>query len=229
MSDWMPNTREKVLAMCHDWLEEMPKHMDDWNIKKDVQEKLQALHDEALRLLTIVNGSAVATEKDKSDLRLAMKAVEAYMREVKNAYFLEPPLTESDFITLKLRTPDDILTPGGIPEAILFAEISKIKYEKNAHNREELGEGTLAIKANYVGDKQKEPNNRQICLQYTITPEGEAPPEDISLWPGLEIMTGHKTTLRLGKNAKGDLHCVLRAMNGKHFGDYGPITKKKIS
>jgi hypothetical protein len=216
--------------MCIAWLGVFPGKMDKWNIRKETPEKLQALLTEAQRLFDIVKAANGGTDEDKSNLKLAVKALKEFMRVIKKDTLHEPTLNETDFIMLKLKAPDNHPTPSGVPLATAFATITKIGRDEKTHEKIQLGEGSMAIETSFVNAEQKEPHNRQYCLQYTVLAAGIQPPTDFGEWKGLEIMTSRHHILHLGSVPEGSvLHCVMRVMNGKLMGDYGPVRKMVIS
>jgi hypothetical protein len=228
--NWLPNEREKVLEMCKAWLDKIVTKVDVWNIRKGTPEKLQTLFDAATASL------AVITKKgDKSPNKVAkshedFEALINFMQEIKMDAFHGPLLLEEDYADLMLKMHDDHPTPSGIPLASAYPEIGKKYRDKVTKSEAELGVGVMMIKAVYVGNKrQAEPQNRQFCFQYIILPQGELPPEDFELWPGMVIMTKHRHTLDT-KVTMGTLHGVIRVMNGEIFGAYsGPVMHKNIS
>ncbi|MDR2784218.1 MAG: hypothetical protein LBB48_10370, partial [Treponema sp.] len=93
-----------------------------WNIPAAVAEKLAALAGGAETALDAAKNETTRTPVATARRREAFNALAAEMRDVKKRYFLEPPLTDADIVSLGLKPHDATLTPAGKPAAQVMAE-----------------------------------------------------------------------------------------------------------
>jgi hypothetical protein len=86
------------------------------------------------------------------------------MRDIKRRYFLEPPLTDADLISLGLKPRDTIHTVSGTPTAQVTVETYLV-------GRHELG-----VKLVYVTGNPADPANKGYRIWYSVAAPGEPPP-----------------------------------------------------
>jgi hypothetical protein len=228
--DWLAISREDKLAMAKKWIGQFRAHEKDWSIPTTVPTNLELLMQTAATKLELLKNEDTSTPTVVKQCRKAFVALTKALREDKVMYIHTPPLEDENYTSLGLKIPDRHPTPGVVPLEVAYAVISKLGRKEVSHATIQLAKGSMAIETLYLKADDEETQNRQICLQYIVLAAGIEPPEDYNEWPGLEIMTGHHTILKLGNLANGKtLHCVLRVMNGKLFGEYGPVTKETIS
>jgi hypothetical protein len=122
--DWMPGPRSDILSMCGNWITYMTSdRRTAWGVPAAQFSELGTLFGAAQELLQKAKNTAERTSVITGLLRTAFDALEAKMRFFKNHYFLMPPLSEADILSLGLAIHDPhhtpIPPPGGTPRAVL--------------------------------------------------------------------------------------------------------------
>jgi hypothetical protein len=128
-----------------------------WNIPAAGAKKLATLTGAAKNETT---RTPVATARRRE----AFNALIAEMRDVKKRYFLEPPLTDADIVSLGLKPHDPTSTPSGKPAAQVMAETYLV-------GRHELG-----VRLIYVTGSEADPANKGYRIWYSIAGRDETPP-----------------------------------------------------
>jgi hypothetical protein len=95
-----------------------------WNIPVPDKTELQGLTGEAQILLEQAQSSA-RTPVITADCKAAFEALTSKMRFIKGRYFLVPPLTNADIISLELQPKDSTRTPVPPPVAQAEADITR--------------------------------------------------------------------------------------------------------
>jgi hypothetical protein len=122
-TDWMPGRRADIITMAKVWNTVIYRNAKKWNIPDEVLTELERLTEEAQDALgdaMSANRNAVITAK----CTMAFDALTAKMRFIKDRYFKEPPLRESDFIELLLKPKDKTPTPVPVPTAQAEADVT---------------------------------------------------------------------------------------------------------
>jgi hypothetical protein len=122
--DWLPSPRADQLAMAQDWLNIIAQTTPPWGIPSTEVSALANLKESAVELLEIAMSSD-RTETITAECKAAFEALTDKMRSIKNHYFLKPPLTDVDFISLKLKPKDSGRTPIPAPTDQAEADISR--------------------------------------------------------------------------------------------------------
>jgi hypothetical protein len=123
-SNWLPGRRENQLAMAKNWLAVLATQASAWNVPSTEVSELQTLTaaaDAALAAAQSSERTAVVTANCKA----AFDALIAKMRFIKSRYFLSPPLTDADTISLELKPKDTTHTPVPPPTAQAEADITR--------------------------------------------------------------------------------------------------------
>jgi hypothetical protein len=103
----------------------------------------------------------VCAVKKTARCKEAFDALAAFMRDFKRRYFLSPPLTEADYVSLGL---NNTSTPSGPPTA-------QVRVETFLVGRHELG-----IKLIYVSGSPGDPANKGFRVWYGVVAPGKTPP-----------------------------------------------------
>jgi len=111
-SDWLPGSKTEMIAMANNWLAKLAVKKQDWGVPDAAVANL-AQKTEALAAL-IATPAAERTHTINAQIKAAKKALADVMRDIKRRYFLVPPLTDADLVSLDL-TPKDT-TPTTIPK-----------------------------------------------------------------------------------------------------------------
>jgi hypothetical protein len=109
--------------MAKNWYGVLNRNAQRWGIPNGVETELESLTGAARDVLADAMSSdrtATVTARCKE----AFEALVAYMRDTKKRYFLEPPLTDSDLVSLGLNPPDAAPTAIPPPSAQVEADIT---------------------------------------------------------------------------------------------------------
>jgi hypothetical protein len=123
-NDWLPGRRELQLAMARRWHDIIQMKATAWNIPPGEVTALDDLTSTAAACLQVAQSTdrtAVTTAQCKE----AFDALVAKMRFLKSHYFLTPPLTKEDYVSLELKPHDTTPTPVPTPTAQAEADISR--------------------------------------------------------------------------------------------------------
>jgi hypothetical protein len=82
-----------------------------WGIAGVALTELAELKDAAVAALSLVKDDSTRTRVTVAQCKAAFDALKAFMRDFKRRYFIKPPLTDADFISLGLRPPGSTRTP----------------------------------------------------------------------------------------------------------------------
>jgi hypothetical protein len=151
--------------MARDWNSVMTAQAAAWSIPADALTGLDALYQAADSALATAQNETTRTTVANAQCRAAFEAMAEKMRDVKRRYFLEPPLTDADLISLGLKPRDTIHTLSGTPTA-------QVTIETYLVGRHELG-----IKIVYVTGNPADAANKGYRIWYSVTGAGETPPE----------------------------------------------------
>ncbi|MDR2747948.1 MAG: hypothetical protein LBB77_10955 [Treponema sp.] len=163
-TDWLPGTREGQLSMARDWISVLGTKGMDWGIPADVGAALTTLADAAEGALTEAKTETSRTPVATAKCKAAFDALTDKMRDVKRRYFLVPPLTEADLVSLGLKFHDTTPTPAGAPTAQAVAETF-------LRGRHELG-----FRIVYVSGNPHDRANGGYRVWYDAIAQGETPP-----------------------------------------------------
>jgi hypothetical protein len=163
-TDWFPGTREKQLAMVRDWISVLGTKGTDWEVPTAIIAVLTTLADAAQAALTEAMTETSRTPVATAKCKAAFDALTDKMRDVKRRYFLVPPLTEADLISLGLKPHDSASTSTGAPTA-------QAAVETFLQGRHELG-----VKIVYVSGDPHDKANGGYRIWYSVSASGEAPP-----------------------------------------------------
>ena len=122
-TDWLPGKRGLQLAMAKTWVSVLEEMDEKWKIPAIEKTALR----ECLEYAEVLIARAMAQDRNPiitSRCNEAFKKFIREMRRIKNHYFLDPPLIESDFVSLGLRPRDTIKTPIPTPTGQAIAEVS---------------------------------------------------------------------------------------------------------
>jgi hypothetical protein len=164
-TDWFPATRDGQLAMAKEWITVLHTKGVQWDITDAAISELEDWTEDAGNALTAAKNEATRTPVTTARCRDAFKALENYMRDLKKRKFYVPPLTDAALISLGLHPRDPTPTPSGPPTA-------QVTIETFLKGRHELG-----VKIIYVTGSPADPANKGYRIWYSVTAQGEIPPE----------------------------------------------------
>jgi hypothetical protein len=114
--DWFPTTRAGILAMAIVWIAVCTVKRLLWGIAGVALTEFAELKDAAQAAFALVEDASTRTPVTVARCKAAFKALEDFMRDFKRRYFLCPPLTDEDLISLGLKPHDAHPTPVKPPE-----------------------------------------------------------------------------------------------------------------
>jgi hypothetical protein len=124
-SDWLPGRRENQIAMVRTWLLIIGNsNPPPWGIPQPEVADLNNLTGEAENALQEAQSSN-RTPVITAQCKAAFEALTEKMRFIKSRYFLSPPLSDADFISLELKPKDTTKTPVPPPTDQAEADISR--------------------------------------------------------------------------------------------------------
>jgi hypothetical protein len=124
-ADWLPTRRENQLTMAVNWVTVLGNQSGNpWNIPQPEQQALQELTSTAQIIFETAQSSA-RTAVITAECKAAFEALIEKMRFVKGRWFLVPPLTDADLISLELTPPDTTRTPVPPPVAQAEADLTR--------------------------------------------------------------------------------------------------------
>jgi hypothetical protein len=188
-----------------------------WSIPAAVLTGLGGQTQAAETALDTAQNETTRTPVANAQCRAAFDALAATMRDTKRRYFLEPPLTDADLISLGLKPRDTIQTMSGAPTA-------QVTIETYLVGRHELG-----IKIVYVTGNSADPANKGFRIWYAVTAPGEPPPAGPEALPH-SFYTKRKKDLiefEFGDSGKTAWFAVQIENEGKK-GPWGPMVSALI-
>ncbi|MDR2481185.1 MAG: hypothetical protein LBD07_02700 [Spirochaetaceae bacterium] len=165
ITDWLPHSRAGHLVMAKEWMAVLGGKISTWNIPSDVISDINALTQAAESAMGTAQTESTRTPVTTARCRAAFEALTIKMRDVKRRYFLEPPLTDADLISLGLKPHDSTHTPSGTPSA-------QAAVETFLTGRHELG-----IKLHYISGDPDDSANKGFRVWYSAIAHNETPPE----------------------------------------------------
>ena len=121
MGDWLPTSRIGRLAMCTDWLDVLVTggKAQIWNVPQSRITDMEAAKLDAQNALIVSQNEMTRTKVANAQCTAAFTVLKKLMRDTKHRYYISPPLTDADFVSLGLLVHDGIPTnvprPAGFP------------------------------------------------------------------------------------------------------------------
>ena len=216
-NDWLPNSRNGMLALADDWISVCAARQTGWNIPAPALTELTALRGSAATALETAKNETTRTPVATAQCKEAFDALTGFMRDFKRRYFLSPPLLDSDYISLGLKPHDTTPTPSGPPTA-------QVTVETYLQGRHELG-----VKMIYLTGNASDPANKGYRIWYSLVATGETPPAN----PG-DLRTSFFTKRKkdviefdFGDSGKTAYFAVQIENEGKK-GPWGPLVNALI-
>jgi hypothetical protein len=162
--DWLATSRVGQLSTAKDWVTVLGVNAAAWNVPANVLTELSALIQTADIALITAQTETSRTPVATAQCKAAFDALVEKMRDIKRRYFLTPPLTDVDYISLGLKPHDTIPTPSGSPTA-------QCAVDTYLTGRHELG-----VKIIYETGNPDDSANKGYRIWYTVLAPGETPP-----------------------------------------------------
>lgn len=227
-SDWYPGGRNAQLVMARTWVTVLRedtagagsaavKKYEAWGIPAAVFTEFVTLFAAAEETLRTAQEKETRTEVSNAACRAAFTAMGDSMRNIKRRWFLSPPLTEQDLISLGLRAHDKKPTPAGAPTARILPEVIR------------RGQASLTIRFEYVEGNAGDSANKARRLYYKVVPQGGEPPATPDDLPKSEPANRSTETIRFDYGDSGKLvYLAVQLENGKLKGPFGPMISAVI-
>jgi hypothetical protein len=151
--------------MAKDWAAVMATHTAAWGLTQEIVTAFNDRIQAAEAALDTAKNETTRTPVATAQCRTAFEALTDTMRDLKRRYFLSPPLTEADYVSLGLKPHDATPTPSGPPTA-------QVTVETYLTGRHELG-----IKIVYVSGNPHDSANKGFRIYHRVIAPGEPPPE----------------------------------------------------
>jgi hypothetical protein len=164
-TDWLPTSRDDILAMAMAWITVCTPKQSDWNILVTALTELANLRGFARNALEKAKNETTRTPVTNAQCKEAFDALIAFMRDFKRRYFLTPPLLDSDYISLGLKPHDTHPTPSPAPTAQVMVETYLV-------GRHELG-----VRIVYITGDPRDKANGGYRIWYSVVAPGETPPK----------------------------------------------------
>jgi hypothetical protein len=228
-TEWLPGRRENQLSMANNWLFIIGNsNPPPWGIPQPDVADLNNLTGEATTALTQAQSSN-RTPVITAECKAAFDALIAKMRYIKSHYFLTPPLTEADLVSLELKPKDTTHTPVPAPVNQPGIEITKwaphtLGFRRFTATDLGGGESDYGIRVYYalveigvVATTEKPSATRLTADVYIIS----APPQTPADLPNSFFTRRYNDLLELPPEASGK-SCYLAARFENSKGQSGP-------
>jgi hypothetical protein len=197
--------------MAGNWQTIITPKTTDWDIPSSVPVELGNAKTNAASAVALAEGPT-ATHAMVADAEAKMNALKENMRDLKRRYFLEPPLTVTDFVSLGLKRPDKTRTPIPVPGAAPILDQVKAL-------------GSYSVEIRYhdeaTPDSKARPYGYSGCvLNYAFA---AAPITDHALLTNSALMTANPFTLSCGPENEGKYFCCS-VQWGNEKGEKGPFS-----
>jgi hypothetical protein len=209
-TDWFPGRLDGKVAMAADWEGYLTtERAAAFGIPAAAITQLTTLRTTAAAKLAVTE-SAAKTPVAVEESRLAFKALEDFMRDMKRRYFLEPPLTDADLVGLGLKVPDRNPTPVPIPATRPMFVLRPGDSRQVIVEFKDEGSESKARPYGYSG----------AVIYYAVL---SAPPADQTALTRSLLATRTPYTLEFTEEDRGKVvYIALRWQNGR--GEKGPWT-----
>jgi hypothetical protein len=152
--------------MCRDWIDVLTNgnKASAWGAPDSRVTALEDAATAAEAALALAQNETTRTAVVNAQCRAAFHAMVELMQDTKRRYFLSPPLTEADYISLGLKPRDTTYTHSGAPTA-------QVKAEPFLAGRQQLG-----IRIEFTFGDPKDPANKGFRVYTVVRKPGESAP-----------------------------------------------------
>jgi hypothetical protein len=216
-TDWFPSARGSQLAMARNWAERLGVKKAEWGIPDAFVTGFTNQVNAAQAALDTAANEATRTTITNALCREAFKALEDTMRDAKRRYFLQPPLLDSDIISLELKPRDNHPTPTGSPAA-------QVTVETFLTGRHELG-----IRIVYITGSPDDPASKGCRIWYSVVAPGGTPPANPDDLRKSFYTKRRKDVIEFDFDASGSTcFMAVQVENDGKKGPWGPIISALI-
>ncbi|MDR3234300.1 MAG: hypothetical protein LBT46_11670 [Planctomycetaceae bacterium] len=229
-TNWLPGKREAQLAMVGNWTFVIGNtNPPPWGIPATDVSDLQNLYGEAITALQTAQNTEQRTPFVTAQCKAAFEALTAKMRYIKSRYFLTPPLTDPDLVSLELKPKDTTHTPIPVPVNQPGIEMTKwaphtLGFRRFTATNLGGGESDYGIRVYYalvapgaITTTEKPSATRLAAEVYILS----APPQTPADLPNSFFTRRYNDLLELPPEASGKT-CYLAARFENSKGQSGP-------
>jgi hypothetical protein len=215
--DWLPTTRAAILAMVIEWIAVCTPKKTAWGIPDSALTELAVRRQDAEAALNAVENENSRTSVVNARCKEAFAALTGYMRDFKRRYFLSPPLTDADFVSLGLKPYDRHPSPSRAPTA-------QVQVETYLVGRHELG-----VRIIFLTGSPEDPANKSFRIWYSVIAPGEPPPShprELREW-----FFTHRRKDLIGfafEDSGKRVYFAVQVENGNKKGPWGPMVSALI-
>jgi hypothetical protein len=203
--------------MADDWITVCTIKKTAWGIPDPALAELTARWDTARAALQTAKNETTRTPVATAQCKEAFDTLSDFMRDFKRRYFLSPPLTASDFVSLGLKPHDSKPTPSGAPTAQVTVETYLV-------GRHELG-----IRIVYVTGSPDDPANKGYRIWYSVVAPGEIPPANPEEMRKSFFTKRRKDLIEFEFGDSGKtVYFAVQVENGGKKGTWGPMVSALI-
>jgi hypothetical protein len=203
--------------MAKDWKEVIAAKQNEWNIPAAAVSVFDGLVQAADSALTTALNETARTAVANALCKAAFGALAEGMHDTKRRYFLEPPLTDADLVSLSLKPHSGSHSPSGAPTAQVMIETFLI-------GRHELG-----FRIVYFTSSANDPANKGFRVYYRVVAPGETPPSSPEDLNKSFFTKRKKDVIEFGFNDSGStVFFAVQIENGRKKGPWGPMTSALI-
>jgi hypothetical protein len=205
--------------MCRDWIEVLTtgNKAFAWGVPASRVTSLETAADNAAAALALAMNEMTRTPVVNAQCTASFFAMTGEMRDTKQRYFLTPPLTDADYISLGLKPHDRTPTHSGKPMAQVMIETFLI------------GRHQLGIRIVYVSGDPNDPANKGFRIYFMVRRPGEIAPAS------QEELIRSFYTQRLKDymefeplDSGSTAYFAVQIENGGKKGSWGPMTSAII-
>jgi hypothetical protein len=164
--EWLPKSRAAILLMAKIWISVCMGKKLLWRILDEDLEGLKARAEAAETALETAQNENTRTPVNNARCKEAFDELSRFMRDFKRRYFLSPPLTDADYVSLGLK-------PHDLHPSISRVPTAQVKIETYLVGPHELG-----VRIVYVTGSPEDPENKGYRIWYSVVAPGETPPTD---------------------------------------------------
>jgi hypothetical protein len=151
--------------MAKNWVTVITPRVTDWGIPMTRVTELTDRAADAEAALTAATNDATRTPVATARCRAAFDAMALCMRDIKRRYFLKPPLTDADEVSLGLKPHDSHPTQSGVPTAQVAVET----FLTGIHE--------MGVRFVYITGNPDDAANKGYRIYYSAIAPGEPEPE----------------------------------------------------
>ena len=216
-TDWLSGSRSKKVEMAKNWIQIFSAKAVEWNIPESATSRLN-------ELTVKVEGELAIPENERSVVNTArineaLGALTAFMRDVKKRYFFQPPLKDSDILSLGLRPKDNEPTPVLDPTGQATADIAY------------PGRTQLLLNIKHVEGTPLDPRATYgYRIYWGLYADGDAPPADGETLIQSKFTRKKKElfTFRPSDSKKTAYFCIRYENSKGAAGPWGPMVAAVI-